>query len=517
MKRTSRIFILITPLFLQIFFSESSAQISILSTPSLNKTSGGIPTTRIPSNSISHIAVRGSEVWLGTGKGLAKTSDGGRTFSSFRYVPEFASPGIFSIDVRGDTVWASTGYSEEIDNNSVQTGSGYTYSFDNGATWRAAQQPLDPANDSLERYGVNTVRFIPITVREQNVTFDLALTDSVVWVASWSSGLRKRAYNDTTWHRTVLPSSSRGSIAPTDTLVNYLIDPRLDNAFLIFSVYPEDNRIIWAGSAGGIHRSPDGGLSWTTLTADNEPQPILGNWVIAIKGQPLGSRQRIWTTNWPAEGATEKYGVSCTDDSGKTWMNFLIGVKAYDFAFKDSIVYVASDQGLYRSPDGGNSWEGSGSIIDRSRGNVISGSVFYATGVVEDTVFGGSGDGLARTIDNATHPFAGSWDVLRTNEPVGTTSKTYAYPNPFSPRQERIRIHYSTGGVAATVTIECFDFGMNRVKTVLRDAQRDGQSEHDELWDGRDESGALLPNGVYFYRVTIAGADPAWGKIMVIQ
>jgi flagellar hook assembly protein FlgD len=67
------------------------------------------------------------------------------------------------------------------------------------------------------------------------------------------------------------------------------------------------------------------------------------------------------------------------------------------------------------------------------------------------------------------------------------------------------------------VTIELFDFGMNRVRTLLRNAQRSGTAEHDEIWDGKNDGGSFLPNGVYFYRVTVGGNDPAWGKVMVLQ
>lgn len=499
------------------FFLTGSAQTTLPSSPSLGAKLNGLSVSRLPSNSISHIVVRGKDLWLGTGKGAAMTPDGGRTYNSFRYVPQFARPGIFALDVKGDTIWAATGYTKDTDAGAVQTGTGYAYSFDNGASWTSAPQPLDGRYDTLVTYGLNAVRFIPITVTEQNVTFDISVVDSTVWVASWSSGLRNTTDRGNTWKRIVLPSTQRNSIAPTDTLVNYLVDPRLDFNFLMFSVFTDDNRTIWAGSAGGINKSTDGGSSWTKYTATNESQPIIGNWVIGIRGQRLGSRTRTWIACWPAEGATEKYGVSVTDDSGNTWRNSLAGVKAYDFAFKDSIAYVASEQGLYRSSDGGESWSRSGSIIDAATGNALTTPVFFSAGVIADSVYGGSADGLARTIDNASHPFGLGWDVQRTNQPVGSAGSTYAYPNPFSPKQEAQRIHYSTGGAAAAVTIEVFDFGMNRVRTVIRDAQRNGTAEHDEIWDGRTDDGSALPNGVYFYRVTVGGGDPAWGKLMVIQ
>jgi hypothetical protein len=132
-------------------------------------------------------------------------------------------------------------------------------------------------------------------------------------------------------------------------------------------------------------------------------------------------------------------------------------------------------------------------------------------------VYCGTGDGLVTTIDNAAHPFGESWEVQRAYRPVGVTATTYAYPNPFSPDQEIVRLHYSTGGAAASVTIELFDFGMNRVRTVVKDAQRSGTQECDEIWDGRDDAKNQVTNGVYFYRVVLNGGDPIWGKVMVLE
>jgi hypothetical protein len=497
--------------------SLGTAQTSRLASPRLNTLTGNL-LTALPSNSISHLETRGTMIWIGSGKGLARTTDGGRTWESFGSLPQFASPGIFSVALHGDTIWVSTGYSEELDNSSVQTGSGYTYSLDNGITWNSAPQPLDLQSDTTELYGINTVHFLPIVVPEQNVTFDIAVTDSAVWIASWSSGLRHRRFTDTTqaWHRTVLPNQSRNSIAPTDSLGYYLMDPRNDNNFLLFSVYAQTPLTIWAGSAGGVNKSTDGGSSWLKFSFDNQVSHILGNWVIAIAGQNLPAGTRIWTTNWPAESQGEQYGLSYSDDGGRIWKNALVGVKAYAFAFKDSTVYVATESGLFRSGDAGLSWSNSGSIIDHANGNVIASNIFYCVGVVGDTVYAGTPDGLVRTIDNAAHAFGQSWEVLRSYKPVGIPSSTYAYPNPFSSRSEVVRVHYNAGTTGGTITIEMFDFGMNRIRTIMKDVQRTG-GEHDEIWDGRDDSGRLVGNGVYFYRVIVDGGDPAWGKIMVIQ
>lgn len=497
----------------------SHAQVGQMSSPSLNTpqiANSNLP----PNNSVSHIATQGNAVFIGTSKGLARTVDGGNSWESFRSVPQFVNNGIFSLDVRGNVVWAATGFNKKSptdENATVQTGSGYTYSLDNGATWTHIPQPLDAAGDSIVQYGTQSIYMLPIVVPEQNVTFDLKVTDSLVWIASWSSGIRKSSNRGQTWQRIILPSDSKNSIAPSDPLSDYRVDPRRSNNFLAFSVYAENDSTVWCGTAGGINKSTDRGLSWTKFSAQNQASHILGNWVIAINGQQRGNSKRIWCTNWRASDQSEQFGVSYTDDGGRIWKNFLHGIKAYDIAFKDSIAYVATDEGVFRTADGGESWIQSGTIFDKTNGSSITSKRFFAVGAVGDTIYCGSGDGLVKTVDNATHPFGQTWQVLRAYRSVGTASSTYVYPNPFSPTQEIARVHYSTGGRAANVTVEVFDFGMNRVRTIIKDVQRSGSSEHDEIWDGLDDTKRIVANGVYFYRVTLDGGEPAWGKVMVLQ
>ncbi len=505
-------------LFVPLLAATAGAQVETLDSPHL--AAQGSFGNQPPSNSISHTVTEGLRVYIGTSKGLARTTDGGATWESFRVVPQFANDGIFSLAVRGNSIWTATGFSKPLKdepNRTVQTGSGYTYSLDNGTTWTHIPQPLDAPDDSIVMYGANQISFLPIIVPEQNVTFDLAFNDSVVWIASWASGLRRSTNRGQTWIRTVLPADTRNSISPSDQLGGYRVDPRRNNNFLGFAVYLEDDTTVWAGTAGGINKSTDGGISWVKFSAQNQVAHILGNWVIAIDGQQLGTGKRIWCTNWKADDPNEQFGVSYTDNGGRIWRNFLHGIKAYDFAFKDSVVYIATDEGMFRSADGGESWMQSGTIIDQTSGHRLMSRQFFSVAVIGDTVYCGSGEGLVKTVDNASHPFGQSWQVLRAFRSVGNTTTTYVYPNPFSPKQEVARVHYSTGGRSASVTVEVFDFGMNRVRTIIKDAQRSGANEHDEIWDGLDDSKRQVANGVYFYRVTIDGNDASWGKVMVLQ
>lgn len=470
----------------------------------------------LPSNGISHIRISRDTLWLGTSKGLSRTLDGGISWENFRLVKEFANDGIFAVAIKGKPIWSSTGFNKPIDNGTVQTGSGLTYSLDGGVSWTHRDQPLDAAGDSIIQYGINRMRILPVTVPEQNVIFDISIFAQNVWIASWAGGLRISSDNGNTWHRIVLPPDDFNKISPTDTL-NFKIDPRLNNNFLGFSVLTLNDSVIWVGTAGGVNKSTDGGLSWTKFNYQNQDSAILANWVIRIREQNYKGKSRIWTTNWKTIFPTERFGISMTENGGKTWRNFLHDIKAYDFAFQDSIVYVATDEGVFRTDDDGKTWIRTSTIIDATSLQRFTKSTIFSVGVMGTTVWAGGDDGLAKTQDDPAHLFGQRWQIFRSYQAVGTTKIAYAYPNPFSPNDEIVRFHYSTGGKDATVTVELFDFGMNLVRTIIRNAPRIGSTEHDEIWNGRDDRDRRVANGVYFFKIQVDQDAPRWGKVVVLQ
>ena len=58
---------------------------------------------------------------------------------------------------------------------------------------------------------------------------------------------------------------------------------------------------------------------------------------------------------------------------------------------------------------------------------------------------------------------------------------------------------------------------MNPVRTLIQNASRHSTDELFAIWDGKNNEGFTVPNGVYFYRIEIDDDTPVWGKILVIQ
>lgn len=89
----------------------------------------------------------------------------------------------------------------------------------------------------------------------------------------------------------------------------------------------------------------------------------------------------------------------------------------------------------------------------------------------------------------------------------------YAYPNPFNPLLENVRIRF-TLGEANDVKVLIYDIS-NTLVWEYRDIHNDGLNEI--IWDGRNNSERLVANGTYFY-ILQAGSDKRKiGKISVIK
>lgn len=480
---------------------------------------------RPASNSAVDFHLDGNRLWVAGGKGLEYTSDGGASWVSFGSKEPFALESVAAIAGSGATLWTSLAGSEKTDQGSIPKGLGLAVSTDAGATWKRIAQPMEARELSTYDipYGGNTIKALAVTTDFNNITYDIAMAGQTVWIASFAGGLRKSTDGGSSFQPVVLPPDFLDRIAPTDT-VNFELSPvnrpdlglRESLNHRVFSVHAIGNDTIWAGTAGGINLSLDGGASWRKFSFNNQSSPISGNFVVAIDHNYIGGVLHVWAATVNALNPTEFRAVSVTSDMGETWQTSLRGEFTNNFGFKGDVVYAATNSGIYRSDDGGKSWLGFSRFVDQVSRQVSAAPNCYAVTSHGDEVWVANADGLMKTRDDAQQFFGTAWTILRAADPVTAAGTVYAYPNPFAPDDEVCRIRYRSGS-RGTVSMKVYDFAMFPVRTILNNAARTPDSEHDEVWDGTNDAGGRAANGVYYIQVTLDDLDPSWTKIVVLQ
>lgn len=488
-----------------------------------------LDTTRgILRNSISNLHAEGNALWVGPYLNL--TTDEGRTWR----VPDADSlvgsvRTVYSLDVEGDVIWAGLGYSAPAPGGGdpIPSAGGFLFSTDGGQTFTYRLPPLDAPDDTVEVYGRSRLSALPIIVEESSPPYDIDYDPhtGTVWTAGWASGLRRSNDGGLTWQRVVLPPDVLTSITP-DSVYDFVLapkrpsptDPGSEN-HKGFSVLVDETGTVWAGTAGGLNRSTDGGVSWDRFVADGTPFSLTGNWVVSIEEQPLPGRNPVWIASW-STGTGERYGVTVTRDGGETFEQHLVGEEVIDFAFRGETVYVAARRsGLFISDDGGITWRTVRTFRDNGQQDrVVRPNVdVISVATTNDALWVGTDDGLLRSTDEGR-----TWTIFRAEVPLHPETpspavpdvETYAYPNPFSPPSDRfVRIRYELANHAA-VNVRIFDFGMNLVRRLDASAQRPGEREI--TWDGTDDNGLRVANGTYFYAVE-SNDGTVWGKILVIE
>jgi len=214
-----------------------------------------------------------------------------------------------------------------------------------------------------------------------------------------------------------------------------------DNAINSLVSLEELINVLYAGTEGSIIKSYDGGTTWESTSLKETP-----NNFVALIVDPL-NQEHIFSGGIPANNA---FALFESFDAGKLWYSIsapvpLNGVKA--------LVFDTEPQSLYIATKGTGVWR--------------------LTGITTEV---GCGD-----CDATPQDF-----VLLQN-----------YPNPFG--TETTINYYSKKIVDAQFVI--YNLLGEKVKTI--DLQTNSTGLQKITWDGKDEHGNLVPNGVYFYRVRI--------------
>jgi hypothetical protein len=479
----------------------------------------------ILNNSIANLHAEEGAIWVGPF--LNYSTDQGASW----YVPDSDSlfgtvNRLFSMDVEGDVVVAGIGRTEQTGGQNVQTAAGFLISEDAGQTFQYRFPQLDGPEDNVEEYGVSLLPALPVIVPQQSPPFDIDF-DAVngdIWVAGWASGIRRSADMGRTWSRVVLPPDNLDLISPENEY-SFPVEPQRGSTGSLnhmgFSVLVDKEGTVWAGTAGGLNRSTDGGTAWRRFKTDGTDQSLTGNWIISLEEQRSTTPSTIWAASWntgESGGAAGQYGVTVLRNGGSQFQQTLLGERIYDFAFDGATVYAAGDNGLFISDDGGRTWDSISQFKDSgpSGRTVRPQASIFSVEIDGGVLWVGSSDGLLRSLDGGQ-----TWTIFHVNVPLHPDQasdrvpdvNTYAYHNPFSKGGDVfVRIKFEASGTNSA-QIRLFDFGMNVVREMTVDVQ-DGVNE--VTWDGTDASGINVPNGAYFYEVSF-GNRRERGKILVIE
>lgn len=507
------------------------------------------PADGLPSNSVIDLDAYPPYLWIATGGGLGRfepvtagpanpeLADMGEWFLA-NDDDDFGNGGVSAVTA-GLTpdgtpiVWAATAFDSTVSSgDDLPTGGGIGFSLDDGETWQWMAQPQDWLNDLAD----------PTLTPVQNVTYDIALLDSAVWIVSWGGGVRRFTMDETLVgfdtfldqraaeleqelgpdpdrpYRELAMHERWANVPPDDQPFDVLGRNNHRGFSVASMTHPSipDPGLLWVGTAGGINLSRDNGASWTNFRFDagNDASPN-GDFVPAMGAQVLDDgRHILWAGCWVVSAeAGQYYGASMTRDEGVTWRRVLGSadnpVRVHNFAFQDSVVYAATDDGLYKSADFGESWALFPNPIElETREEFFSDEVFAAAHAYNRLWVGGpEGLGISLTGGN-------DWAVERRTEPV-LDDETYAYPNPFSPQRfPVVRLHYRMAE-AGPVTVDVYDFALERLARPV-DGEHRPAGEHDEIWDGYAPDGSVLANGVYFFRIE-GGGEERWGKILLLD
>ncbi|MDP3025077.1 MAG: FlgD immunoglobulin-like domain containing protein [candidate division Zixibacteria bacterium] len=477
----------------------------VLLVPSLSQSGDYInysletPASGLAGNSVVEIIWDGRYIWAGTGNGLSRSSDGGRTWQTFDHTNGLNQDGISALayNNKDSTLWVATSYTLIREGVSYPFGDGFNKTTNQGQIW-ASFKP-----EQASEYG--------------KLAYDIAISDTTVWAACFCGGLIRSKDDGLNWENVFVDSIAKAYYeqGKCEDFRNSFFSVVADVA----DTFNSDTTFIWGGTAAGIFKF----VYTTSDTADtvigyqqSDTLPsISGNFVVSLAVQKIGDKKIVWAGTQPTYNGS--YAASFTTDNGVTWSQTLAGDKIWNFDFEDSVVWAATSSGLKRSTDLGTSWKVFNYMQDKDQPDQqIWSTEFYAVRVVDDSIiWAGNFDGLVKSTDDGI-----SWKVYRSFAPIGTAQakSSYAYPNPFSPMtaNQKVRIHYKPDS-DGEVTIKIYDFEMKLVKTVLENAPRAGGVEYDQVWDGKNEKDEIVANGIYFFKIEGPGGQKEWGKIGVIK
>lgn len=269
--------------------------------------------------------------------GLWRTSNAGANWT-----PVFDNEGTYAIGVveiapsDQDTIWVGTG--ENNAQRSVAFGDGVYKSNDGGRSW---------TNMGLKESG----HISQIWIHPENVDTVLVAAQGPLWSEGGDRGLYKTTDGGATW-------TSILSVDEHTGINEFIVDPNdFDN--IVASSY-QRRRHVWVlingGPGSGIHRTTDGGETWTEIKA-GLPKDDMGRIGLAMAPSAPNMLYAI------IEAQPDEQGVYRSTDFGQNWTKRSDHMTSSPQYYNEIIVDPKNADILYsldtfskRSIDGGESF-----------------------------------------------------------------------------------------------------------------------------------------------------------------
>ncbi len=92
----------------------------------------------------------------------------------------------------------------------------------------------------------------------------------------------------------------------------------------------------------------------------------------------------------------------------------------------------------------------------------------------------------------------------------------YVYPNPFNPDLGNVKFRFSLSS-PGNITIKVYDVSNRLVATVINNDQMEANEELSVPWNGKNDNGQIVANGVYFYIIESSSGERGVGKVAVLR
>jgi len=503
--------------------------------------------------------------FFGTGNGLSYAdilANGEIDFGYFSIsnMPQGGNPGL---SVSGNIIAVSGVIDTAVTTGTEPKGTGISYSTDRGENWHYLPQPVDPDTVYIENYnlydcikndydwdsqsetcfsnknwtipwGGQEIKSLLVSSEVDNVSYDLAVYNGFIYAASWAGGLRRypigllEGDEVRKWEVIPLPRDNDLDLYCGQIDSTYYLNPRDpgdggNHNHKGFSVYVDENT-VWAGTAAGINKGVITGdcIDWVghyTSLMNN----ISGDWVIGFTQQKFADFNRLWAITWTAGNENEYSALSYTDDGGESWDTTQPSgevEKIYNLYGNSTHIWASSESGLYVS-ENGEHWEKYLRPSDENTGEELLTESAMSSHYSENIgwLWVGTGDGIGISDDGGIN-----WSIHRFWESTVTEDEKKrfsVYPNPFLINDYsqvdgdgHVRFIYFNPENDNS-SIDIFDFAMDRV-IELGISHLVDNNETEMIWNGKNEYGHKVSNGVYFCRLSLNGKY-YWTKLAVVN